>query len=260
LWPVLRCYILHGSDRVICVSDAMARQFAVAGKVPGHVVTIYDGFPLEPFDSVTSDAVNAARQKYGLAGNDLLLVGLVGRIKWKRKGQETFIRAAARLVGKNPNYRFLVIGGVFPGNEKHVEMTQALIRELDVENQVLYLGETYDVYPLIGLFDVAVMASGLPEPFGGVTLEAMAMRKPVVGTAIGGTVEQIEDGVTGLLVPPNDPVAMAEAIDRLLADPALRQKMGEAGRSRVETMFSFDLHYERILHLFLEVAKRERNG
>jgi type III pantothenate kinase len=99
------------------------------------------------------------------------------------------------------------------------------------------------------------MASGLPEPFGGVTLEAMALGKPVVGTAIGGTVEQIEDGVSGLLVPPNDPDAMAAALKKLLDDPALRLRMGQAGRVRLEERFCFTLHYKRIMQLYHELLK-----
>jgi len=250
IWRYYRRFMLWGGDRIVCVSNAVAKQFEINSHLPENVLTIHDGIPLAPFNNIKPSSVSAACVKYGLMADGLLYVGLVGRIKFKRKGQETFIRAAAKLVSKNSNYRFLIIGGAFPDNENHTEMMKRLIAELGVGEQVLYLGETYDIYPLMSRFDVFVMASGLPEPFGLVTLEAMALSKPVVGTAIGGTAEIVEDGVTGILVPPNDPKSMADAIDKLLSTPDLRKRMGEAGRFRFEEMFEFHHHYDKMTMLY----------
>jgi glycosyltransferase involved in cell wall biosynthesis len=113
-----------------------------------------------------------------------------------------------------------------------------------------------DPRPAYAALDGVVLASARPEPFGGVVVEAMAMGKPVVGTAIGGTVEQIEEGVTGFLIPPNNPVAMAEALARLIADPALRARMGAAGRQRFEARFGFEEMYRRLLGIYGEVRRK----
>lgn len=247
LWHPYKRHILANSDRVICVSRAMTEQFGDSVPAQHKVTHVYDGFSPDDFNRVTDADVQLMRHRYELDAEGLRIVGLVGRIKWKRKGQETFVRAASQLVRDDPSLRFVMVGGAFPGNESHIEMTLKLIEELGVKDQVLYLGETHDIYPVMRMFDVAVMASGLPEPFGGVTIEAMALGLPVVGTSIGGTPEQIEDGVTGLLVPPNEPEAMAYAIRSLLNDPAHSRAMGSAGRERFIRCFSFEPHYMQML-------------
>jgi glycosyltransferase involved in cell wall biosynthesis len=106
--------------------------------------------------------------------------------------------------------------------------------------------------------DVVALPSALPEPFGGVVIEAMALGRPVVGTNAGGTPEQIDDGVTGHLVPPGDPPALAEAIGRLLADRELRERMGAAGRSRYLERFEFERFYGTMTAVYQElIAQRQ---
>lgn len=246
-WKLYRRFMLAFADLLPCISRAVADQFAGAAKAR----VLHNGYPREEFDGVALERIAQAEERLG-PGRPL--VTLVGRIKLKRKGQETLVRAAALLHGEFPAARFPIVGAAFPGNELHEEELRREIAERGLQDVVRLTGEIHDAPAVFAASDIAVMASGTPEPLGGVTIEAMAMAKPVVGTNIGGTPEIVVDGETGLLVPPNDPEAMAAALRRLLADPALAARMGAAGRRRYEEAFAFDAFYAKLLALYREVG------
>jgi glycosyltransferase involved in cell wall biosynthesis len=116
---------------------------------------------------------------------------------------------------------------------------EALAGQLGLADRVHLAGHQQDVRPWLAALDVLVLSSdweGMPNAL----LEAMAAGLPIVATAVGGVPEVVVDGATGLLVPPGDPSALAEAITRLLRDPDLRRTMGQAGRARVERRFSIN--------------------
>ena len=114
---------------------------------------------------------------------------------------------------------------------------QQLVREKGLEDRVIFTGDLTGMRDVYAAFDLTVVPSVLPEPFGCVVIESMAAGTPVIGSNCGGIPEQIVDGVTGLLVPPGDEVALAAAIARLVEDEALRRSMGEAGRRRFRERF-----------------------
>ena len=130
------------------------------------------------------------------------------------------------------------------------------MEELDLEGYVQYTGEVEDIKAAIKALDVLVLASAQPEPFGGVVVEAMALARPVVATGIGGSLEQVVDGVTGYLVQPGDPVAMADGIEKLLLSADRRRLFGENGRERYLEKFEFEHFYQIILNLYEQVASR----
>ena len=111
-------------------------------------------------------------------------------------------------------------------------------------------GEIDDIKAVYASLDISIMASAKPEPFGGVTIESMAYGKPVIGTNIGGTPEQIIHNHSGILIPPNDPEAMAEAILKLLDDSALRKEIGENAKHRFNHSFSFEEYYEKLMNCY----------
>jgi glycosyltransferase involved in cell wall biosynthesis len=153
------------------------------------------------------------------------------------------------------------MGSPFPGNEEHLTALEQLIDEMGVRDKVVLTGDVEDIKAGTAAMDVAIMASGQPEPFGGVVIESMALGRPVVGTAIGGTPEQIEDGVTGVLVPPNDEVALADAIGRLLDDVSMRQVMGERARQAFLAKFEFETFYAslwREYEVLISTSERAR--
>ncbi len=256
-WPTYRTLISAMADRVICVSEAVARQFPSTAP-SGLVTIIHNGLPAAEFEPVDPERVVRFRREHGL--EDKLLIGVTGRIKFGRKGQDTFVRAAALLRDRFPAARFVVIGSPFPGNDVHLTNLCELIRSLGLDSCVVRTGDVQDIKAAMSALDVAVLPSGQPEPFGGVVLEAMALGKPVVGTSVGGTVEQIAHGETGFLVPVADPPALAEALSVLLADRPRRQAMGAAGRMRYEQLFEFERFYARLLNVYASVLGQSRRS
>lgn len=129
------------------------------------------------------------------------VVGMVARLQpWK--GQELFLRAAALVARMRSDVRFAIVGGAILGWEgDYPQRLRALAAQLGIEDRVFLAGHQADVYPWFDALDLSVTAS-VGEPFGLVTVEALALRKPVVGVRSAGTAEIIEDGVSGLLVPP----------------------------------------------------------
>lgn len=169
-------------------------------------------------------------------------------VPWK--GHRTLIRAAAELKEEIPNFRVAIAGGdLFEEHADYVAELRDLVRKLGLRDMVLFLGHREDVPTLMADSHVVVVPSH-GEPFGRVAVEAMCVGKPVVGTDDGGLAEIIEEGRTGLLVPPGDPSALAAALGRVLRDPDLRSAMGKAGWERVRRCFSVQQHERRIRRIY----------
>ena len=251
LWSFYQWYIAAFSDRILCVSQAVADQFHPRIQAR-KIVVLHDGLPADEFPEVPAAKVQAFRHRYNLNGN--LLVGLVGRIKIGRKGQDILLEAAARLKPRFPGTRFLLVGSPFPGNEDHLVRLQELIREKNLEDEVIYTGDIDDVKTAYAALDISVQSSVLPEAFSGVVVESMAMSKPVIASRGGGTAEQIEEGITGILVDPGDPEQLATALERLHDDVPLRVRLGANGRKHFCERFEFELFYVKLRTLQLELV------
>jgi glycosyltransferase involved in cell wall biosynthesis len=254
LWRFYQRYMVWLSTKIICVSTPIAGQFEQKNLEKIHV--IHNGFPVDEFPAIKPDRVDQFRVRYGVS-EARYLIGVVGRIKFQRKGQEVFVKAAHLLRDKFPDARFLCIGSPFPGNESHLVQLLSLIRELGLDGYVLYTGDVEDIKAAIIALDILVLPSVQPEPFGGVVIEAMALSRPVVATAIGGSIEQVVDGVTGYLVRPGDPDSLASAIEKLLAADEHRRAVGEAGRKRFLETFEFKPFYQKILDLYKQVIQMD---
>ncbi len=250
LWKYYRRYITGFSRRVLCVSNAIAAQFPGAR----NVEVVHNGLPLGEFE-VDAVALRAQfRAAHGLG--EALVVGCVGRIKLVRKGQEVFVRAATLLKQRGVNAKYLIVGTTFPGNEDHEQRLRAMIAEAGLTEDVVFTGELADVRPAYAAMDVFVLPSAQPEPFGGVVLEAMAMGRPVIATAIGGSLDQVADGLTGFLVPPSDAALLAERLEELLRNERLRVSMGEAGRERLANCFAIEQMFGRIEAVYRNALRK----
>jgi glycosyltransferase involved in cell wall biosynthesis len=254
LWAIYSRYIRMVSDKIIAVSNATAAQFSDRSKV----VVIHNGFSIAEF-SVSPDMRTSFRNQFGI-GTTELVTGCVGRIKWGRKGQEHLIQAAHLLKKRGVISKILIVGSPFPGNEIHLERLKQLARELQVEEQVIFTGEVADAKPAYANMDIFVLPSAYPEPFGGVVMEAMSMALPVIATNLGGSLDQIVEGVTGFLVPPADPEALAARIELLAKDIDLRKRMGAAGRGRIAEKFSIAEMVEKVEAVYASVAPPEIRG
>ena len=246
LWPLYQWFLYLFSDCIVCNSSATAAQFRPLFKSKMRVV--HNGYPAGEFLPVPHYRVQRFRRRYGLNGHQI--VGLVGRIRFGRKGQDVFLKAAALLAPRFPNVKFLCIGSPFPGNEEHLQRFHLLVNQLGLNEVVICTGDVEDVKTAYAALDVSVQPSVLPESFGGVVVESMAMGTPVIATAIGASPELIEDEVSGLLVEPNNPDMLASAIERLLSDFPLRQRLGKAGKERYLQKFEFEVFYSKMVLLY----------
>ena len=141
-----------------------------------------------------------------------------------------------------------------PGNESHLDDLRKLIRDLNLESKIVLTGELEDARPAYAAMDAFVLPSAQPEPFGGVVMEAMSMGVPVIATRIGGSIDQVDEGVTGFLIPPSDPEALAEKIELLIRDAALRSRMAQAGPIRIAEKFSLAGMVRRFEQIYEIVA------
>jgi len=230
-------------DAVIAVCEA-ARQaeIANAGGRPDKVFTIYNGVDLTEFAPATPATRAAARTALGVP-NAALLLGCVGRLH-PQKGIATLLDALALLRDNYPQLHLCLIGT----GELH-DSLQAQTHSLGLEGMVTFTGVRTDVPRLLAALDVFVLPS-LWEGMPNVLLEAMAAGLPIVSTAVGGTPEVIVEGVTGLLVPPGEPTALATALRSLIENPALRLQFGQAGRARAEQEFSLAHNVAQITALY----------
>ncbi len=166
-------------------------------------------------------------------------IGLIGRISpWK--GQHIFVRAAALVHQKFPNARFFIVGSALFGEAEYEREVRSLVENIGIPDLVTFTGFRSDVLNVIAEMDLIVHASTMGEPFGLVIIEGMAAGKPVIATNGGGVPEIVEDGKTGILVPMGDAQAMATAIGKVLADPALALDMGARGKERVRGHFTIE--------------------
>jgi glycosyltransferase involved in cell wall biosynthesis len=218
----------------VFVSRALERQMReTLPDVRGEV--IYDGLPLG--DVPGQAARTRLRAAWGLADQDFV-VGNIGRlVAWK--GQDVFLRALARVAPRVPRLRALVVGNPDPPSETaYLRHLQMLVQQLGLAEVVRFTGFLADVPAVLSAVDVLVHSSVMPEPFGLVVVEGMAAGCPVIATNAGGVPDMIETGCSGLLVPPGDEAALAEALISLADDPDRAAQLGAAARQRALTHFT----------------------
>jgi len=214
--------------RVTTVSDHVRGYLISRGVAAEKVATVYSPIVLPaPVERST------LRDELGLADDDIV-VGCVAVMR-ATKGHKDLIDAMAPLMAARPKLHLVFVGAGSPV----FEQTQAYVAERKLQDRIHLMGTRRDVPNLLAGFDLFALATQ-QEASGTVYVEAQASGLPVVGTNVGGVSEMFRNGETGILVPPKDPVALTEALERLIDDPALRRRMGEAGRRMVweEGVFS----------------------
>lgn len=247
-------WVARRVDACICMSEAIRGHLDAQGVRPRRVEVIYDG--IDPADFRPRGDVHAVRRELGGEGVSCL-VGITANIQpWK--GQEVFVRALQEVVREVPGVAGAVVGGVACGHDEYRRRLEELATRDGLAGRVRFTGHRADMPDVVAALDVLVHASIQPEPFGRVLIEAMSLGKPVVATGAGGVPEIVEDGVTGLLVPPGDVKAMARAISRLAADPGLRVRLGRAGRERVSTRFAISAQARATEALYTKLVRGRR--
>ena len=241
--------LANAAARFIYISQAVQRSHVAAGAPCAKGRVVYNGLDLESFDAGLD--VESSRSSMGLASDDLA-VGLVGRLEsWK--GHDVFLRALAQVKDAVPRVRGIIVGDPVPHEPHYRASLVAMQTELNLGDRVAFVGHRSDVPAVMSAFDVLVLASTSPEPFGRVLIEAMAASKPVVATNAGAVPEIIEDGEQGLIVAPGDPVALAGAIIRLLLNQHLARAMGQKGRCRVQERFHVRQYLDGVQAVYREL-------
>jgi glycosyltransferase involved in cell wall biosynthesis len=236
------------SDEVLCVSDAVrVNMFSPDTR---NVRTLYNPGPdLDRFDPQRADDGGAVREQFGI-GPDAFVVGLVSKFSPK-KGHLSLVEAARMIRNCHPDMRvaYVVVGGTVPGHEDYIGLVKGKVAEYGLQDSFIFAGVQHDIPGLMAAADVMVHIPTHEDPFPGVVLEAMAMKKPVVAFASGGIGEQFENGRSGILLGKGDVRALGGTLVDLAHDPARRVSLGKAGRYFLTSRFSpqrFSAELERI--------------
>src|SRR5882672_1433632 len=216
-------------DCFIAASEAIRRMLVGDGVPEAQTVTVHEGIDVEHV--LAAPPVNVHEAFFLPHGAPV--VGNVAALV-PHKGQRYLIDAAHLVVRQVPDARFVILG---EGDLR--EHLQKQVHEHRLEKHVLLPGFRTDVLGCLKAFDLFVMSS-VTEGLGTSLLDAMACRRPIVATRAGGIPEVVSHGLTGLLVPPRDHAAMAEAIVALISDKTRRQAMGDAGFARVQERFTVE--------------------
>jgi glycosyltransferase involved in cell wall biosynthesis len=239
--PALGRMVLALSRMVVCMTHACSQALFGARASDPRIRHLGEGVDLDFWSPEALD--RSVRQELGIVG-ETPVVGFVARLDpWK--GLDVFLEAAAKVAARFPDAVFLVSGDAPSGMEAYRDSMVARATELGIGERVRFLGWRYrlgDMPALMSALDVFCHTSIEPEPFGMVNIEAMAMGCPVIAAKAGGPMEIIEEGVSGLLSPPRDAGALADAISSVLGDPMLRRRLAEGGRARVEARYSRKVH------------------
>lgn len=235
------------TDALVGVSEAVEEEFR--GHLPAEkLLTIHTGIsPLK-----ITEAPVSVRAEVGFAEDDLI-VTFVGLIS-ERKGIRTLSSAIPLVISSFPTAKFLIVG-TDGGLKSHLENE---IQNAGIQSSVKLLGQRSDVGRIVSESTVFVLPANA-DPLPVAVMEAMSLGKPVVATKSGGCSEMVEHGTTGMLVEPQAPAELAEAIKTVLADPQLAKSMGENSRKRFERMFSREQYVEKFQSLFEKLAKLKKD-
>lgn len=233
--PLLR-FVWPRADAIVAISNTVQAWLVDRmGLSVEKVHVVHYGIDVAPFETVSAPGKE----------DKAFRVGTMGRLD-PDKGHDVLIRAMSLLVDRYPDIRLYIAGHDPLG---YGVQLRRLIADLGVEARVRLLGFVQDVPRFMSELDVFALASRT-EGFGQVLIEAMAAGKPVVASRIPPLTEIVLDGVTGFLVPPGQPEAFAEAVERLLLRPQTREEMGAQGRRRVKAHFSAEAMTDKILAVY----------
>lgn len=241
-------------DRVIADSQAVKQILIQSGGLAANRISVvYDEVDLERYHRGVDGA--AVRREFGAQDGDFWCAVIGNWAPWR--GQEHFLRAAAQIQkagASHAHIKFLLVG-------KETDCLKPLAQELGIAQRLQFTGFRSDLERVIAALDLVVNCSVAVESLSGAITIAMAMGKPVVGTAIAGTPELVEEGVTGFLVPPADAEKMAEAILKIASlPPAERNRMGERARKKMEEDFSRQGRAAKMEQIYLDIMASKKTA
>lgn len=248
------------ADAILVNAEAIKERLVADGYDGDRITVITNGVDLTPFERPHERG--RVRRELGLPAEGPL-VAVFARLH-PVKGIEYFLEAAARVGVRFPAARFLVVGedrivrdGAIVASPYREELEAGAAR-LGLGGRVVFTGFRRDVPELLAEVSVSVLPCIANEGLSNSVLESMAAGVPVVATTVGGNAEVVEDGSTGLLVPPRDAEALARAIGTLLEDQDRARRLGRAARQRVADRFSVEQMVRRTERFYLDLLDRKR--
>jgi glycosyltransferase involved in cell wall biosynthesis len=230
-------------DKVFAVSEEVRQHCVEVDRIkPSLVETIYNGIDVADWHRVSAPAKAPGAP----------VIATVGNIR-RVKGHDVLIKAAAAVVAQFPEVSFNIAGDVLESD--YFAELQTLIRNLNLSDHFHFVGGVDNLREYLSTADIFVLPSR-SEGFSNAIVEAMAASLPVVATNVGGNAEAVTDGVSGLIVPPEDPTALAAAITRLLSEPGKAQEMGAAGKKLASEKFTTDAMMHQITLAYASVLRR----
>jgi glycosyltransferase involved in cell wall biosynthesis len=234
--------VKHFSDKIVAVSKATEIHFIESGQIKKDKIdVIYNGV-----DNLTYHADNTTdylRTEFNILLNEKV-IGMIGRVNsWK--GQMDFIIAVEPILKKNPNWKAILVGSVFEGEEHFMNELKSRIAVSEVKNQIIISEFRDDIQNIHNLFDIFVLPSINPDPLPTVVLESMATSKPIVGYAHGGVTEMVRSGSNGILVEPNNVGELSLAIDQLVNNEKKRIRFGQESLKKQVQYFSLKAYVKK---------------
>ncbi len=228
------------AHRIVVNSKAVAGRFSHAAQA--KLLCIYNGVDLETYHPMPREAGDDVRRRLGVPFH-VPMVMTMGRFS-PDKGHECVLETARLLAAPLPNLHWVLAGE----GDQRADL-EARCRDLGLDGRIRFPGWLTDVPRALAGCDLFVLPS-VREGFGRVLVEAMAMRKPVVAARTGGVPEVVVPGETGILVPPRNPEALAQAVRAMIANPKLAEYFGQNGRHRAEERFSLSRHVQAVSHVY----------
>jgi glycosyltransferase involved in cell wall biosynthesis len=234
--------VLRRADRVVAVSESLKALLTRHGVAAHKIRVIHNA--VEPGDTVPSVSAQETRRRHGLT-QDQRVIGVIGRLS-SEKGQMIFLRAMEKTTRSIPDVKALIIGD---GQDR--DMLEEFCREKGLSGHVEFLGHQEKIGEYYQMLDLLVLPS-LSEGMPNAVLEAMSFGVPVLATAVGGVPEVVQNG-NAIMVPPNDPGALAQSMIELLKQDALRRSMGLKGKQSLHPRFTPEKRVQRIVGLYEEL-------
>jgi glycosyltransferase involved in cell wall biosynthesis len=241
-------------DAIVVPSRYTGEWIKAADAKIGERVRLIPDYAWDVSESQPEANGDEFRRELGLAPGQIL-VTLVSKLT-PSKGHEQFIRAAEKVLKEAGDVRFVVVGGPIEGRERDAEEIRALGKKLAPAPALRFVGPRFDLPSVYAASDIVVHCPIFPDTFPTVVLLPMFAGKPVIGSDIGGIPEQIDHDKTGLLVPPGDPDALANAILQLASDPAKRESLGSAARKAINETWVPETQGRLLAELYSEVIQR----
>jgi glycosyltransferase involved in cell wall biosynthesis len=239
-------------DKVISISNYVADKLKEINLPCNNVVTIHDGIDIEAVEK-TNEQSKKIFAEFNIPTN-APVIGVIGNIRpWK--GQHVAIEAMKTVVKKHADARCMFVGEISNSESdiKYLDYLKKSVSQSGLDNNIIFTGYRKDVSNILSNIDILVHTSIFPEPLGRVILEGMVFRKPVIATNHGGPLESIEDGISGFLLPPDNPVLLSEKISYLIENKEIARSIGDNARKRVESKFSIKENVVKIEKIYSDL-------